>query len=291
MAARFPFFTEKQIQPAWSFDAGTLLWRICFTSSNLIVGETRHQETKTTKFFCLDLRSGNPVWQNREFDEPWWIGIETVHKRWLILHGYVRPDMPEHRGIWVIDIESGRLLWRNDALSFWFVENELLFAHKYIFDKHIGCEFEINTGALLKEQTGNLEEMQEIRQKVLQNNSEEQKNIIFPEVYEEHEADSSVRPIVRCMTKGKALEGWTEYLVYRDSLILSQYRNVQTQSEPSLMDNILSVYDMKKEKIRYSEIIDRGVKAPSPDSFFIKDDTLLFIKYQSVLTALQPWKY
>jgi hypothetical protein len=289
MAARFPFFTEKQLQPVWSYDAGALLWRICFTSGNLIVGETRHQENKSTKFFCLDLRSGNPVWQKMEFDEPWWIGIETVHGRWLILHGYVRPDMPEHRGIWVIDIESGKLLWRNDALSFWFVENEILYAHKYVFDKHFGCEFDVNTGTLLKEQTGDLEEMQEIRQKVLQNNSEEQKNVIFPEVYEEHETDSSTRSIVRRMTEGKALEGWVEYLVYRDSLILSQYRNDQTQSEPSLMDNILSVYDMKKEKIRYNEIIARGVKTPSPDSFFIKDNTLLFIQYQSVLTALQPW--
>lgn len=151
MVSMIPFLKEKQLKPAWVFDAGTLIWRIFFTSNNHIIGETRNQEAKSTGFFCVDIHSGKHLWKNISFDEPWWIGIEAVHERWMILHGYVRPDMPEHRGIRIIDIESGKLLWRNDHLSLWFIDNEKLYAHKYLFEKHIACEFDIKTGTLLND--------------------------------------------------------------------------------------------------------------------------------------------
>jgi hypothetical protein len=47
---------------------------------------------------------------------------------------------------------------------------------------------------------------------------------------------------------------------------------------------------LKSEKTLYNEIIAKGVRVPSPDSFFIKDDYLFFINHQTLLTALQPWK-
>ena len=290
MASIIPFFKEKQLKPAWIFDAGTLIWRIFFTSNNLIIGETRNQEAKSTGFFCVYMQSGKSLWKNISFDEPWWIGIEAVHERWMILHGFVRPDMPEHRGIRVVDIESGKLLWRNDSLSFWFVDNAKLYAHKYLFEKHIGCELDINTGTIITEQSDNLDLMQELRQKVVQKEFERQQNVIFPELFDENETDSVIKTIVQGMTEGKALEGWIEYFSRSDVLIVSHYRHTQNKSESSLLNNILSVYDLKSEKMLYNEVIAEDVKTPSPDSFFIKNDLLFFIKHQTMLTALQVWK-
>lgn len=290
MASIIPFFKEKQLKPAWNFDAGTLIWRIFFTSNNLIIGETRNQEAKSTGFFCVDIHTGKPLWKNISFDEPWWIGIEAVHERWMILHGFVRPDMPEHRGIRVIDVESGKLLWRNDTLSFWFVDDEILYAHKYLFEKHIGCELDIKTGTILNEYSDNLNLVQELRQKVLQKESGRRQDVVFPELFDENETDSVVRITVQRITEGKALEGWIEYLSSSDRLIVSQYRQAQNKSESSLLNNILSVYELKNEKMLYNEIIAKDVKTPSPDSFFIKDDLLFFINHQTMLTAIRIWK-
>jgi hypothetical protein len=290
MASIIPFFKEKQLKPAWTFDAGTLIWRIFFTSNNLIIGETRNQEEKSTSFFCIDIHSGKPLWQNIGFDEPWWIGIEAVHEKWVILHGFVRPDMPEHRGIRVVDMESGKLLWRNDNLSFWFLDNEKLYAHKYLFEKHIGSELDINTGTILNEYSDNLDLLLERRQEILQKESERQQDVIFPEVFDEHEEASDIRTVIQQMTEGKALEGWIEYSSHRGILIVSQYRREQNQTELSLLNNIVSVYDLKSEKILYSETIVQGVETPTPDSFFIKNDLLLFIKHQTMITALRVWK-
>jgi len=291
MAPMIPFFKEKQLKPAWKFDAGTLIWRIFFTSNNRILGETRNQEEKSTSFFCVDLSSGKPLWKNIGFDEPWWIGIEAVYEKWMILHGFVRPDMPEHRGIRVIDIESGNLVWKNDNLSFWFIDHEQLYAHKYLFEKHIACELDIKTGAILQENTDNLDQLQSLRQRVLQRESERHQDVIFPEVYDEHEEGSTIRTIIQQITESKALEGWIEFLSHRGILIVSQYRQGQHNTESGLLNNILSVHDLKNEKTLYRDMIAKSVKTPSPDSFFVKDNLLIFIEHQNMLTALQPWKY
>ena len=285
-----PLFKEKKLKPAWNFNAGTLIWRLLFAPHNRIIGETRNQEKKTTTFFCIDIHSGKPLWQNITFDEPWWIGIEAIHEKWMIMHGFVRPDIPEHRGIRVVDVETGSLLWRNDSLSFWFIDNEKLYAHKYLFEKHISCELDIATGEIFNEHSNNSDELQELRQKVLQRESENQQGAVFPEMYDEHEVESIIRTLIQRITGNKAIENRIEYLSHRGILMVSQYRYTRNKSESSLLDNMLSVYDVRSEKTLYNEIIAEGVRAPSPDSFFIKDDFLFFINHQTTLTALRPWK-
>jgi hypothetical protein len=290
MAALIPLFKEKQLKPSWIYNAGTLIWRLFVTSNKFIVGETRNQETKSTSFFCVELSTGKPLWQHRSFEEPWWIGIEAVHEQWLILHGYVRPDMPGHRGIRVIDVESGRLLWRNDDLTFWFIDDQKLYAHKYIFEKHIACVLDIHTGAILLEQSDTLDQMQELRQKVLRIESEHQQDVLFPQLYDEKEATGVLRISVQRLKERNAVEGWIEYLSRRDILILSQYRRLQDRSESPPLDNILSVYDLIHGKILFTEIIAERLTTPSPGTFFVNDNVLFFIKHQTMLTALQPWK-
>jgi hypothetical protein len=290
MAALIPLFKEKQLKPSWNYDAGTLIWRIYITSNNFIVGETRNQETKSTSYFCIDSSSGNPLWQNMSFEEPWWIGIEAVHEQWMILHGFVRPDMPGHRGIRIIDLESGKLLWRNDDLTFWFIDDQKLYAHKYLFEKHIACVLDIHTGAIIHERSDNLDLIRELRQKVLRKESERQQDVLFPHFYDEKEATGVLRKYIQRIKERNAVEGWIEFLSLRDILILSQYRQMKDRSESPTLDNILSVFDLKNEKILFTEIIAERVTTPSPGTFFVKDDVLFFIKHQTMLIALQPWK-
>jgi hypothetical protein len=290
MASLIPFFKEKQLRPVWSFDAGALIWRIFFTSNHLIIGETRNQEEKTTRFFCLDIQSGKPLWQNIGFDEPWWIGIEAIHEKWLVLHGYVRPDMPEHRGMRVVDIDSGEFLWRNDNLSYWFIHDNRLFAHKYVFEKHICSELEIKTGTVLNEQSENLDLLRDLRQQALQKESERHQDVMFPEVYDAHEAEPHLSAIIQRITGNNALEGWIEYLEHNGRIIVSYYLQKKDKSDAALLNNFLAVYDGKSEKTIFNEIIAEEVRTPSPDSFFVKDDLLLFIKHQTTLLALNPWK-
>jgi hypothetical protein len=266
-----------------------LIWRILFSSQNKIVGETRNKEAKLASFFCVDARTGKSLWKEIEFDEPWWIGIETVYDKWIILHRFARPDMPEHRGIHMVELATGKLLWRNDELTYWFVHDQKLYAYKYIFEKRLGYEIDINTGIVLNEYADNLDVFNKLRGQVLQKESEGMQGTIFSELYSQKQVDSEVASIIQQITGGNALEGWKEFLLRSNILLVSYYRK-ENSSASATLENILTVYDTERREMRFNEIIVKGVQAPSPDTFFVKDEFVYFIKNQNTLTALRLWK-
>ena len=283
MASIIPLLNKLKLKPVWNYDAGAIIWQI-FTSNDHIIGETRNQEEKSTSFFCINGQTGIPLWKNIGFDEPWWIGVEAVQEKWMILHGFARPDMPAHRGIRVIDIESGKLLWKNDDLTFWFINNEKLYTHKYLFEKHFSYELDLETGAILKDYSNNLNLLQELRQKVLRGESNQ--NVIFPDLFNENETNSVIRTIIKRITEGKAIDSCIEYVSHRGIIIVSYYCNAQNQSKSFFVNNILSVYDLRNENMLYSEIIAKDLQVPSPDTFFIKDDLLFFVTTSNYLNSL-----
>jgi hypothetical protein len=289
MADFFPLFRSKQLKPIWEFDTDVLIWRIFFSSQNTIVGETRNQEAKSTSFFCVDARTGKSLWKEIEFDEPWWIGVETVYDKWIILHRFARPDMPKHCGIHMVELATGKLLWRNDELTYWFVHDQKLYAYKYIFEKRLEYEIDINTGTVLNEYADNLDSLHELRRQVLKNESEGMQGTIFPELYNQRQVDSEAAAIVQQITGGNALEGCIEYLLQSNILLVSYYRKEKFSASTTL-ENILTVYDTERREMRFNEIIVKGVQVPSPDTFFVRDEFVYFIKNQNTLTALRLWK-
>jgi hypothetical protein len=289
MADFFPLIRSKQLKPIWEFSTGVLIWRIFNSSHNTIIGETRNQEAKSTSFFCVDARTGKSLWKDIEFDEPWWIGIEKVYDKWIILHRFARPDMPEHRGIHMVELATGKLLWRNDDLTYWFVHDQKLYAYKYIFEKRLGYEIDINTGTVLNEYADTLDSLHELRRQILQEESDGMQGTELLELYNQEQIDSEVATSIRQITGGNALEGRIEYLLRSNILLVSYYRK-ENSSASSTLENIFTVYDTERRKKRFSEIIVKGVQAPSPDTFFVKDEFVYFIKNQNTLTALRLWK-
>jgi hypothetical protein len=289
MADIFQLFRSKQLKPAWEFSAGAIVWRIIFSRHNTIIGETRNQVTKSTCFFCVDAHSGKPLWKEVGFDEPWWIGIETVYDTNLILHGFARPDMPEHRGIRIVDLFTGRTVWKNDELSYWFVHEQKLYAQKYIFEKRLGYELDIKTGTILQEYSENLEILQELRKYALQQEPESSQGTIFAELLSQQPVDSEVDTMIQQITKGNALKGWTEYLLWNKILLVSYYQK-EDASESATFKNVLAVYQVDRNNVLLKEIIATNIQVPSPDTFFVKDDFVYYIKNKNTLTAVQLWK-
>ena len=286
----FPLFRlKRRLKPIWEFSTGVLIWRIFISSQNTIVGETRNQEEKSTSFFCVNGRTGKSLWKKIEFDEPWWIGIETVYDKWIILHRFARPDMPEHRGIYLVELATGKPLWRNDDLTFWFVYDQKLYAYRYIFEKRLGYEIDINTGGVLNEYVDNLDVLHELRKQILQNKLESIESTLYPELYSQNQADSKAATIILEAIGKNALEGWVEYL-FRENILVVNYYRKEKSSASTKLENILIVYNTERKEKWFNEIILKGVQIPSPGSFFVRDGFVYFIKDQTTLTALQPWK-
>src|SRR5450759_102613 len=104
-------FQKKQLKPAWSYTTEGVLWRLLFSETNFIVGEDRDTEKKEVSFFCLNASNGDVLWKDISFAEPWWIGIEGIVHGKVFLHGFKKPDMPEHGRIIAVDLGTGRELW------------------------------------------------------------------------------------------------------------------------------------------------------------------------------------
>jgi hypothetical protein len=289
MTALTALFRGNSVKPAWEFQSAGIIWRILFSPHNLFVGETRNQETKSTSFFCIDAFTGKPLWEGIKFDEPWWIGIETVYDKWIILHKFARPDMPRHRGILVVELVSGKLVWKNDELTYWFAEDQKLYAYKYIFEKRLGFEVDIVTGTVLKEYTESLDELHELRKNILQKESESLQDMIFPKSYNREFINSEVTSIIQEITREHVIEGWIEYLHRNSILIMSYYRKIDSSSKNTL-ENVLVIYNTERKEIKFNEIIAKGMQVPSPDTFFIRDEYLYFFKDKNKFTALKPWK-
>jgi len=115
----FSFFSKKQLQPVWTFRTGGIIWRFLFSSETHLVIEERVKESKSTRFLCLDIRDGLPVWTDFSLEENWYSGLETVKNGIVYLHGYADPHLPEHQGIYAVSLATGDLLWYRQDLAFY----------------------------------------------------------------------------------------------------------------------------------------------------------------------------
>jgi hypothetical protein len=114
---------SRRLRCAWEFTPGLPIWRLHPPVNGRIIGEVRNTETKRATFFALSTRTGTCLWRERELHDPWWVAIDRVAGDKLVLHGYQSPDFPVRRGVTVVDIPSGTVVWSDPG---WTGDEEVL---------------------------------------------------------------------------------------------------------------------------------------------------------------------
>jgi outer membrane protein assembly factor BamB len=271
--------------PAWQFQTAGQVWRILFSDSGRIVGEDRDDEKKEVTFFCLDEVSGEMLWRGVKFDERWWIGIETIYAGIVYLHEYVKPDLPQHQKIIALDIQTGKLLWRNDELQPLFVTGGKFYAAKSSFERRVFYELNPATGEVERELSEGNENPLFLRERegVLH------QDFTFPEVLGRGPSgESELELTMRSYCEPDKVVGNIEY-VHRDDLLFFNYheRSSPLSVDPPILKNTFIVVSMKRSRALYSEVLNEKVHAPTPDSFFLKDSQLFYVKNKSLLVAIR----
>jgi hypothetical protein len=284
----FSFLPSKSLSPDWTFTASGMIWRMLLAEPERIVGECRDPEKKVASFFCIDLSSGKPLWKDLVLDELWWVGIETVRDNVILLHTFSQPDMPQHKGIRALDVSSGVELWRNDDVSYWFGHGGRVIAYRDFFEKRVGYEMDLRSGALLKTHDTSLNDLQELRRL---DDHQQSSDVTLPEVFTDEEAIPPIADIIRKETKGKKLAGKVEYITQRDFLLFNYHvpQGESTGESPKLENNFM-VYDLSSGKRIFAKVIARDLTGYVPDAFFLKGPLAIFIQDQKALTALRLWK-
>jgi hypothetical protein len=283
------FFKSDRLTPEWTFSAGSIIWRMVLSDGGIIVGECRDPEKKTASFFGVDVSTGTPVWRDLLLHDPWWVGIEGVQKNVALFHGFVQPDMPEHRGIQAFDVQSGSLLWRNDEVTYWFGYENRVVAYRDLFEKRVGYELDLQTGSLLETHDTSLIPLHAMRQQA--SGSLGPSDVVLPETVAENEGGSPLATAVQKETGGKELIGRVEYVRHKDILVFNYHvqRRNKNAVQPKL-ENTLAVYRAPGAARLFSDVIGRDLALYVPDSFFVKYPFIVFVKDRTILTALKPWK-
>ena len=144
-------FHRNTLQVKWQYSNSDIIWKLSYAELGFLIGESRNLETKRASFLCLDASTGKIFWDNVSLEEPWWVGIEGVEHNVVFFHRYAQPELPEHKFIEAHDCRTGKLLWMNTDLIFWFALEDKVYANKNFFEKRVTYCLDAMTGSVLGE--------------------------------------------------------------------------------------------------------------------------------------------
>jgi hypothetical protein len=258
------------------------IWRILPTTNEKLVIEEREVKTKEVFFSCLEINSGKKLFNEFQFDEKNWIGIESIYKDIIFFHAYRKPDMPAHKSIIAFNIHSKSVLWQNDDYVFSFINDDKVFCYQQRFESRIFIAFDCLTGNIVDDFGTDAAKLQPLREEA--DGEFEKQNYLFPEYFKRNNAviEEFQKHLQQFLTDN-VIKGEISYL-RTANLLMYNYHQV---SKNNTLNNIFVVFDLSKNKILLKETLDKNLVNLMPESFFVKDNFLFLIIDKTKLFVYQ----
>lgn len=270
------FGLRPSLELAWSFDAGGIVWRLVPSATGQILGEERRNEGKRASFFCLDEASGTTLWRDREFDEPWWIGIEAVAGGIAILHTYEKPDMPQHREMIAIDLRSGREIWREADAAFWFLSGTSVYGVRQQLGPRTVSELDLKSGKRIRSLDEGLPELGDLRKNA--DDSIQTGDISLPCPHVEGSDPDVDRILGRSILRTQGTTG-VESLRLNDYLLVSFFiPTAGGEARQPEFVNRFRVIDLRNGRTLHDEVLAGAVPAPVPDTFYVRKGVVVSVR-------------
>ncbi len=267
-------FSSGGVQQLWKFKVGGTIWRMLFSETGYIIGEERNEKERELGFFCLDRTDGRPVWRGRKYGREWWTGIFTIDGSTLYLHGYATPDMPEEKGIIAVRLPSGEIIWENPDLSIISAVEGRIVARRDLFARQQYIILDPASGAVAEELPD------ETAVRGFPPPGADEVHYRFPVPVEPDAL------IAKHVDHGK-LAGTVDALSAGDLVLYHWYEKVGAANGQPAMRNNFGIIERASGKLIFSDVLLAEAMYPVPDSFFLHDGTLYFIKERSELHALR----
>lgn len=269
------------MRPAWRFEPGGVIWRIVPAGGDLLLGEARAITTREVSFFCVDLATGMPLWDRREFGYGWWTGIEAVLEGVALIHGFASPDMPRHRGLTGVDLRSGRELWSRTDVRFLGTARGLLVAETGAGELGLLLDLDLHTGYVRRSRpaagAAHLLTVDHPPASVAAR---------FPRPLEaDPDAGDALAALAREHCPAEELPVPPEVFDAGSTLVLSYHEPIRGNG-PAYR-NVLKVIDVQRRALLYEDVLDAEVGAAAPESFLVIGSLIVYIRERRVLTALR----
>jgi hypothetical protein len=260
-----------KIKTQYSYTNKKQLWRILPTQTNKIVIEERDTARKEVFFSCIKLENGKAVFKNFQFEEKYWIGIEAVYDDLVLFHKFVKPDLPQHQGLIVFDIQTQKIIWEDPDYNYLFLKDNKIYTYQNRFEGKEFFVLDLFTGEVVESLGDNSLAVNILKQSSYSESYFE--NFLFPETYTQQK-DSEISNIIEKYKASTAIAGKIDYLVYR-GILLFNYHEVQKNGS---LKNKFTAIDIDTKKVIFKEILNAASSTIMPDSFFIVKDHLLLLK-------------
>lgn len=251
-----------------------MVWRVVPTGSGKLIGESRDLQKKLARFFCVNLRTGEVLWEGKGFGEPWWIGIEAVREDTVLLHRFAHPDLPEHRGVIAVDVRTGSELWRNDEMTFAGVSDEGIIVRRRRPVQEDALLLHFRTGEVLgRGPTGRPAEI-------------EQDALLPVPLYEDDDDEQAVHLLRELCTAGAIV--WPVDMIEREGAVIYNYHTKRPDytDEVPRLKSILTIVDRQTGSVLFSDMLCGDARVVVPDAFLVSGGMLVYVHERTTLTAV-----
>lgn len=83
----------------------------------LLLVESRDEKKKQAAFSVLDVNSGDFLWKEEVFEEPWWISLTEAVNDIVLLTVFREGENPDHKTLLACDLTTRTLLWWRNNFS------------------------------------------------------------------------------------------------------------------------------------------------------------------------------
>lgn len=251
-----------------TFTPGKNVWRVHPAVNGRLIGEERDTDQRQVSFFALEFPTAKPLWQGLLLEQQWWSGIDRVDGDLLFVHGFVSPDLPMKRGITVVDIPTGTMLWTEPQWTLDVVRGEFLHVLTDRRDGEPVLTVEARTGDVIPGAESPAGD----------DSGAWWNTVSYPDPFsvEQCAAHPAGAVLVKEWGAG-AIVGGVEALEHSGMYIAAAAVQRRRLGTVSLVHE-LAVVDIKRRKIVHDATIAREAKGAVMESFFVQHDTLVYVQ-------------
>jgi len=283
-------FSKNKLKPYFTFSQKGNIWRMHFSAGDFLVCETRDLDSKETYFFSLNYRTKQVYLSNYQLEEKWWISIESCTDELVFFNYFKTPELPEHIGITAVEIKTGEAKWINSELTFLFADSTELYAYKEKFSKEIFYKLNVSDGRILE-----IYEDEKIADSLLElkrfNEEKMFSGFIYPDIFIQGNDEAGDEEIyLHERLKDVKYSGEVEFIDLENLLLYNFHSyagiNMKDITQPNLL-NRFEIFDKRAGKIIHEEILNTNAVNYVPDSFFIRDGFLFYVKEKKELVLIE----
>lgn len=261
----------------FAYKSNYQVWRLLISETDKLVIELRDVNRKEVFFSCYNLDKGNKIFESIQLEEKYWIGIEALYKDMIIFHKFTKPDMPGHKEMIAFDLTDQNVKWTNSDYSFLFVYENRIYCYKQNFETRNFFSLNYYTGILEEDFGEDFEKINQLRAKA--DDADQNENYNFTNKFESLASDPNIREVINREISNLEIVGDVEYTTYSNLLLFCFHSKVFSGS----LVNKFIAYDISRQKLVLSEILNANTNAFVPDSFFIYKSFLLLLKEKNGL--------